>query len=115
MDLLRHAADHMHAWWSATSVSEVTWLCIGFLAQLTFSMRFIIQWIASERARASIVPETFWYLSTLGGILLLAYAVYRMDPVFLIGQASGIAIYLRNIHFLRRDRRDGNAVPSLAS
>jgi lipid-A-disaccharide synthase-like uncharacterized protein len=91
-------------WWSITPSSEKLWLTIGFLAQMMFSMRFIVQWIASERARASIVPEVFWYFSLLGGMLLLCYAVYRLDPVFIIGQAAGILVYSRNIYFIHRKK-----------
>ena len=68
---------------------------VGFLAQLMFSMRFIVQWIASERARRSIVPETFWYFSLVGGAMLFAYAIYRLDPVFMLGQGMGLLIYAR--------------------
>ena len=100
--------DHLHnllallgQWWITTPVSEKAWLGVGFLAQLMFSMRFIVQWIASERARRSIVPETFWYFSMIGGAMLLAYAIYRLDPVFMLGQAMGLIIYSRNIYFIR--------------
>jgi lipid-A-disaccharide synthase-like uncharacterized protein len=100
--------DHLHSlvamlgqWWMSTPASEKAWLGVGFLAQLMFSMRFIVQWIASERARRSIVPETFWYFSLFGGAMLLAYAVYRLDPVFMLGQAMGLIIYSRNIYFIR--------------
>jgi lipid-A-disaccharide synthase-like uncharacterized protein len=74
-----------------------------------FSMRFIVQWIASEKARASIVPETFWYFSIAGGLLLLAYAIYRTDPVFIIGQATGLVIYARNIYFIWKNKRAPSA------
>lgn len=70
-----------------------------------FSMRFIIQWVASEKARASIIPEVFWYFSFSGGVLLLAYAIYRVDPVFILGQATGLAIYSRNIYFIWLGKR----------
>ena len=73
-------------------------------------MRFIVQWIASEKARASIVPETFWYFSFVGGFLLLAYAVYRADPVFILGQATGLVIYSRNIYFIWVGKREPSAV-----
>lgn len=99
-------------WWSSVSTTELIWLTIGFAAQLMFSMRFIIQWIASERARRSIVPETFWYFSFAGGLMLLAYAIYRVDPVFILGQASGLAIYARNIHFIWREKKHGAAAGS---
>ena len=94
-----HWASLVH-WWLVTPSPEIVWLFIGLLAQLLFSMRFIVQWIATEKARASIIPETFWYFSFFGGILLLAYAVYRADPVFILGQATGLIIYSRNIYFI---------------
>jgi lipid-A-disaccharide synthase-like uncharacterized protein len=70
-----------------------------------FSMRFVVQWLATEKARASIIPETFWYFSVLGDALLLAYAIYRMDPVFIVGQAAGLVIYARNIYFIWLGKR----------
>jgi lipid-A-disaccharide synthase-like uncharacterized protein len=81
--------------------SEHVWLAIGFIGQILFAMRFIVQWIASERARRSIVPETFWYFSMVGGAMLFAYAIYRLDPVFMLGQGMGLIIYGRNIYFIR--------------
>ena len=66
---------------------------------------FLGQWIATERARASIIPETFWYFSFAGGVLLFAYAIYRMDPVFILGQATGLVIYSRNIYFIWLGKR----------
>lgn len=95
----------MASWWAATPAIEVTWLAIGFVAQLMFTMRFIVQWLASERARRSIVPETFWYFSLVGGALLFAYACYRLDPVFMLGQGTGLLIYARNIYFILRSKR----------
>nr|WP_273032367.1 lipid-A-disaccharide synthase N-terminal domain-containing protein [Pseudaminobacter soli] len=77
------------------------WLGIGLLGQALFFMRFLVQWIASERRRRSVVPRAFWYFSLAGGVVLLTYAVYRRDPVFIIGQATGIFIYLRNLHLSR--------------
>ncbi len=82
---------------------------IGLVAQLLFSMRFLVQWIATEKARASIIPETFWYFSFFGGILLLAYAVYRADPVFILGQATGLIIYSRNIYFIWLGKREAGS------
>ena len=97
---------HLVHWWLATPPAEIMWLTIGLLAQLMFSMRFIVQWIATERARASIVPETFWYFSLFGGVLLLAYACYRVDPVFVMGQAAGLVVYSRNLYFVWLGKRD---------
>lgn len=96
-------------WWASVSTTELVWLTVGLLAQLMFSMRFIVQWIASERARQSIVPETFWYFSVVGGAMLFAYAIYRVDPVFMLGQGAGLLIYARNIQFIMRGKRDGAA------
>ena len=106
MDYLHHAADVLGHWWSTTSTTEMAWLGIGLLAQLMFSMRFIVQWIASEKARRSIVPETFWYFSLVGGTMLFAYAIYRTDPVFMLGQGMGLLIYGRNIYFIREHHRN---------
>lgn len=94
-------------WWASISTTELIWLSIGLLAQLMFSMRFIVQWIASERARRSIVPEVFWYFSLAGGALLFAYAIYRLDPIFMLGQGSGLLIYIRNIQLIRKHKSDG--------
>ena len=81
------------------------WVLLGFIAQGMFTMRFLVQWIASERARDSVVPVAFWFFSLGGGILLLIYALYRKDPVFIAGQAFGVFVYLRNLHFVMRDRK----------
>ncbi len=80
-----------------------TWLIVGFLGQALFSARFIVQWVASERARRSVVPRAFWLFSIGGGATLLAYAIYRRDPVFIVGQAAGLFIYLRNLALIRRE------------
>jgi lipid-A-disaccharide synthase-like uncharacterized protein len=73
------------------------WLAVGFGAQGLFSTRFLLQWIHSERLRRSAIPKAFWYISLVGGTLLLAYAVHKRDPVFIVGQASGILVYVRNL------------------
>jgi lipid-A-disaccharide synthase-like uncharacterized protein len=81
------------------------WLIIGFLGQACFTSRFLVQWLVRERLKKSVIPTTFWYLSLGGGAVLLAYALYRRDPVFIIGQATGIIIYMRNIQFVRKEAR----------
>lgn len=80
------------------------WLILGFVAQGLFTMRFLLQWIASERAGHSVIPLTFWIFSIGGGLLLLIYALYRRDAVFIAGQAFGVFVYLRNLYFVMRDR-----------
>ncbi len=81
------------------------WVLIGFAAQILFSARFLVQWIASERAGKSVVPLAFWLFSIGGGVLLLTYALYRRDPVFIAGQGFGLFVYMRNLHFVLREHR----------
>jgi lipid-A-disaccharide synthase-like uncharacterized protein len=81
------------------------WVVLGLIAQGLFTMRFLVQWIASERAGHSVIPLAFWLFSICGGILLLVYALYRKDAVFIAGQAFGVFVYLRNLYFVMRDRR----------
>jgi lipid-A-disaccharide synthase-like uncharacterized protein len=81
---------------------EHVWLGVGLLGQGLFSARFLVQWIASERRGRSVVPVAFWYFSLAGGLTLLAYAIYRLDPVFMIGQFSGLFVYARNLYLIRR-------------
>lgn len=79
-------------------MSNVTvWLTVGFLGQLVFTARFLVQWIMSEQKRNSVVPAAFWWLSLLGGTALLSYAIFRQDPVIIVGQAMGLVVYTRNI------------------
>ncbi len=80
------------------------WVIVGFIGQFFFSMRFLIQWIASERRKESVVPVYFWYFSILGSSVLLSYAIHRRDPVFIAGQACGLAIYFRNLMFIYRKK-----------
>jgi len=73
------------------------WIIIGFIGQALFTARFLVQWLASEKVKKSIVPNMFWWFSVGGGIVLLIYALHRADPVFIVGQAAGLVIYARNI------------------
>jgi len=86
------------------------WMVLGFVAQFMFTMRFVVQWIASERAQRSVIPFAFWTFSLGGGTLLLVYALYRRDPVFIAGQALSTFIYIRNLQFALRERRAARAV-----
>ena len=87
------------------SLTELLWVVFGFAAQLMFTARFLVQWIASERAKDSVMPVAFWYFSLAGGLMLLAYALYRADPVFILGQALGVVIYARNLWLIYAKRR----------
>ncbi|MFQ5744461.1 MAG: lipid-A-disaccharide synthase N-terminal domain-containing protein [Acidobacteriota bacterium] len=82
---------------------QLFWLSLGFTGQAAFSARFLIQWLASERAGRSIVPTPFWIFSVLGSSLLLTYAIHLQDPVFILGQSAGLGIYLRNLYLIRRE------------
>jgi len=84
------------------------WLIIGFSGQALFSMRFLIQWIKSEREKRSTIPIAFWYFSLAGGASLLIYAIHRKDPVFILGQATGLFIYARNLYLIFRERRQAH-------
>ena len=89
----------------ALGTREVIWIAIGFGGQFLFMMRFLWQWIQSERQKRSIIPIAFWYFSLTGGMTLLIYAIHRRDPVFITGQALGLFVYTRNLMLLRRERR----------
>ena len=79
---------------------ESVWLIIGFIGQGLFSTRFIIQWLATEKRKKSVIPRAFWYFSIAGSLTLLSYALYRRDPIFVMGQSFGVIIYLRNLYFI---------------
>lgn len=85
------------------------WILLGFIAQGLFTLRFVVQWLASERAGRSVIPFAFWIFSLAGGALLLAYALYRRDPVFIVGQALGLLIYVRNIFLVMKHARHGGS------
>lgn len=88
------------------------WLGFGLLGQAAFASRFLIQWIASERAGRSTFPMAFWYLSLVGSMILLIYAFHRMEPVFLLAYLPNAFIYTRNIILIRRGERDVDSPPA---
>lgn len=83
----------------------LAWIVVGFMGQALFSARFIVQWLASERVKRSIVPRAFWYFSLAGGATLLAYAIHKRDPVFIAGQGLGLFVYLRNLYLIHSGRQ----------
>lgn len=98
--------ERLFAWLHDVFVAGIDgWVVLGFVAQFMFMMRFVVQWIASERARRSVLPVAFWFFSLAGGVLLLAYAVYREDPVFIAGQGLGLIIYARNLWLIFSERK----------
>jgi lipid-A-disaccharide synthase-like uncharacterized protein len=86
--------------------NNTIWLAIGFIGQGLFSARFIVQWLKSEREKKSVFPIAFWYFSIGGGATLLAYAIHKEDPVFIVGQLTGLFIYLRNLYFVIYERKN---------
>lgn len=91
------------------------WLVIGFVGQIIFGSRFLIQWICSEKTGKSHIPTIFWYLSIIGSVFLLSYAIYQKDPVFIMGQVMGSVIYIRNLFLIEsgKDKQDGHADPKI--
>jgi lipid-A-disaccharide synthase-like uncharacterized protein len=88
----------------ASPSEPLLWVIIGFAGQAVFASRFIVQWIATERRRRSVVPVAFWYLSLAGSIVLLVYSIYRQDVVFIAGFSLNLLVYLRNLYFIHRRR-----------
>ena len=105
-DLLDQLGSYLH---TVFVVNLDLVVLVGFAGQLLFSARFLVQWIASERAGRSVIPVAFWYFSLAGGVVLLAYALYRADPVFIVGQGMGAFIYLRNLMLISRERQSRRA------
>ena len=85
------------------------WIAVGFVGQAFFSARFIVQWIASERRKRSVIPISFWFLSMAGSLVLLTYAIHRRDPVFMLGQAGGMLVYSRNVWMILRGQSEQRA------
>ncbi len=110
IDITRAIGGYLHD----VFLGNTDWgILIGYIAQILFAMRFVVQWIASERAGRSVVPTAFWVFSIGGGLMLLGYALYRKDPVFIAGQALGLFVYARNLYFIvvhgRQTAADGKA------
>ncbi len=99
----------LFAWLHTVFVEQFdAWILLGFVAQAFFTMRFVVQWIASERAKKSVVPVAFWFFSLIGGALLFVYAIQRQDPVFILGQGMGLFIYIRNLWLIANERKAAN-------
>jgi lipid-A-disaccharide synthase-like uncharacterized protein len=100
---------------AGTFLNPTTWLIIGFAGQAIFTARFLVQWIASERRRDSVIPVAFWWLSLFGGMTLLSYAIHRRDPVIIVGQSMGVFIYVRNLMLVAKGRRRAAKVQARAA
>lgn len=102
---LGYLASKWYAELGAMSRLDIAWLAIGLLGQAMFMMRFVVQWISSERAKRSVIPVSFWYFSLVGGLTVLAYGLYKVEPVIILGQLPGTLIYIRNLRLLQNQRR----------
>lgn len=89
----------------AASTADVIWVTVGLLGQLMFTARFLVQWLASERAGRSVVPVAFWYFSIAGSVVVLAYGIHKLDPVIILGQLPGTVIYTRNLWLIRAEKQ----------
>lgn len=89
--------------WASWPLEERIAVVCGLLGQLIFTARFVVQWIASERAGKSVTPRSFWHLSIGGSLILLGYAIYRRDVVIILGQAFGSFVYFRNLVLIERE------------
>jgi len=98
-------AETIFSWLRVDGWAEFWWVVFGLGGQLLFTARFLVQWVASERAGRSTIPLAFWYFSLGGGIVLFTYAVYRADPVFILGQSLGVFIYSRNLYLIHREKK----------
>lgn len=87
------------------SLFEPAWLAVGIVGQACFTMRMVWQWIISERRKQSVVTVGFWFWSLFGSLMLLAYATYRRDVIFMLGQATGVIVYVRNLALIRQASR----------
>ncbi|MFC7703164.1 lipid-A-disaccharide synthase N-terminal domain-containing protein [Plastorhodobacter daqingensis] len=97
--------QHLWSILNVNSWTEFWWVLIGLTGQLLFTARFLVQWLASERQRRSVIPMAFWYFSLGGGMVLFSYALYRADPVFILGQSTGLVIYSRNLWLIHAEKR----------
>ncbi len=97
--------ETLASWLGAETRAELVWILVGLGGQVLFMMRFLVQWIVSEKAKRSLIPVSFWWLSIGGAVVLLAYAIWRADPVFILGQSMGLFIYARNLWLIHAERQ----------
>jgi lipid-A-disaccharide synthase-like uncharacterized protein len=100
--------NQIFEWLRVDSWGALAWIGFGLFGQCLFMGRFLVQWIASEKARRSVIPELFWYFSIAGGAILFSYALHRGDPVFILGQSLGLFIYSRNLWLIHVEKRARN-------
>ena len=104
--IFSHLVDKWQAYFTGMGTSDLLWLAIGLFGQALFMMRFVVQWIHSERHQKSVIPVSFWYLSLVGGLVVLAYGLHKAEPVIVLGQLPGTFVYARNLMLIRREHHD---------
>ena len=100
-----HIVEAEQHYFRSLSQGDLIWLCVGLFGQVLFMMRFIVQWLHSERHQKSIIPESFWYFSLIGGLTVLLYGIHKSEPVIIFGQIPGTFIYARNLILIRRHKK----------
>jgi lipid-A-disaccharide synthase-like uncharacterized protein len=101
---LTHLVSEWEKYLTGMNTVDFIWLAVGLLGQSMFMMRFIVQWLHSEKHKKSVIPESFWYLSLIGGLIVLAYGIHRVEPIIILGQIPGTFVYIRNLMFIHRDK-----------
>lgn len=101
----QHIVESAKHFFSTTSQGDLIWLCVGLLGQILFMMRFIVQWLHSERHQKSIIPVSFWYFSLIGGLTVLLYGIHKLEPVIILGQLPGTFVYARNLILIKRHEK----------
>lgn len=101
----QHIVESAEHFFSTTSQGDLIWLCVGLLGQVLFMMRFIVQWLHSERHQKSIIPVSFWYFSLIGGLTVLLYGIHKLEPVIILGQLPGTFVYARNLILIKRHEK----------
>jgi lipid-A-disaccharide synthase-like uncharacterized protein len=104
--LLMHLADKVLGYIHGMSLADKIWLAVGLIGQMMFTLRFVVQWIHSERHQKSVIPVSFWYYSLIGGLTVLAYGFHKLEPVIILGQLPGTIVYSRNLILIYREKRD---------
>lgn len=106
VSLLAHLVEKTQIYFHDMSWADKVWLAVGLIGQLMFTLRFVVQWIHSERHQKSVIPVSFWYFSLIGGLTVLAYGVHKVEPVIILGQLPGTFVYARNLMLIRREHHD---------
>ena len=99
-----HIVEATQNYFNAMSGPDFTWLLVGLLGQVLFMMRFIVQWVYSERHQKSLIPISFWYFSLLGSVIVLAYGLHKTELVIIVGQLPGTLVYVRNLMLIKNEK-----------